>query len=93
MYVMILNGKLHTSKLQKLVSNRIFHKEEKERKILHMYGSRKKCKNQFPFTKQKLHSFNEIFFDKNDCNENVVFSWTYWDLARTNKTPESVHFI
>ena len=29
MYVMILNGKLHTSKLQKQVSNRIFHKEEK----------------------------------------------------------------
>ena len=31
MYVMILNGKLHTSKLQKEVSNRIFHKKEKER--------------------------------------------------------------
>ena len=34
MYVMVLNGKLHTSKLQKQVSNRIFHKEEKERKVL-----------------------------------------------------------
>ena len=31
MYVMIQNGKLHTSKLQKQVSNRIFHKEENER--------------------------------------------------------------
>ena len=39
MYVMILNGKLHTSKLQKLLSNRIFHKEEKERKVLHIYVS------------------------------------------------------
>ena len=37
MYVMILNGKLHTSKLQKLVSNRIFHKEEKEKKVLLIY--------------------------------------------------------
>ena len=34
---MILNGKLHMSKLQKLVSNRIFHKEEKERKVLDIY--------------------------------------------------------
>ena len=33
MYVMILNGKLHTSKLQKQVSNRIFHKKERERKL------------------------------------------------------------
>ena len=33
MYVMILNGKLHTSKHQKQVSNRIFHKEERERKL------------------------------------------------------------
>ena len=37
MYVMILNGKLHTSKHQKQVSNRIFHKEEKERKVLDIY--------------------------------------------------------
>ena len=58
-----------------------------------MYSSRKKCKNQFPITKWKLCSFNKISFDKNDCNENLVFSWTYWDSARTNKTPESVHFI
>ena len=62
-------------------------------KKMYMYGSRKKCKNQFPITKRKLCSFNDICFDENDCNENSVFSWTYWDLARTNKTLESVHFI
>ena len=37
MYVMILNGKLHMSKLLKQISNRIFHKEEKERKVLDIY--------------------------------------------------------
>ena len=37
MYVMILNGKLHMSKLQKQVSNRIFHKEEKERERSYIY--------------------------------------------------------
>ena len=31
MYVMIQNGKLHTSKHQKQVSYRIFYKEEKEK--------------------------------------------------------------
>ena len=45
------------------------------------------------YHKQKLHSFNEVCFDENDCNENSVFPWTYWDLAGTNETPESVHFI
>ena len=46
MYIMILNGKLHTNKLQKLVSNRIFHKEEKERKVLDICF--------FNFTRKKL---------------------------------------
>ena len=51
------------------------------------------CKNRFPITKQKLRSNNKICFDENDCNENLVFLWTYWDMARTNKTSESAHFI
>ena len=42
---------------------------------------------------QKLRSNNKICFDENDCSETLVFSWTYWDLVRTNKTPEFVHFI
>ena len=42
---------------------------------------------------RKLRSNNKICFDENDCNETSVFSWTYWDLARTNKTSEYVHFI
>ena len=42
---------------------------------------------------RKLCSKNKICFDENDCNENLVFSWTYWDLDRTNETSESVHFI
>ena len=33
MYVMILNGNLHMSKHQKKLSNRIFDKEERERKL------------------------------------------------------------
>ena len=49
-----------------------------------MNGSRKMCKNQFPITKLKLHWSNKNWFDENDCNKNSVFSWTYWDLARTN---------
>ena len=45
MYVMILNGKLHTSKFQKQVSNRIFHKEEKERERSYICMVLRKCAN------------------------------------------------
>ena len=37
MHVIIQNFKLHMNKLQKQVSDWIFHKEESERKVLHIY--------------------------------------------------------
>ena len=43
MNVMILNGKLHMSQLQKQVSNRIFHKEEKERERSYIWMVLGKC--------------------------------------------------
>ena len=46
---MILNGKLHMIKLQKQVSNRIFHKEEKERERSYICTVLGKCaKIDFP---------------------------------------------
>ena len=36
MYAMIQNGKLYMSKHEKQISYRIFYKEEKERKLLHI---------------------------------------------------------
>ena len=54
---------------------------EGERKVLHMCSSRKMCKTWFPITKQQRNLFWQEW-----CNENLVFSWTYWDLARTNET-------
>ena len=51
------------------------------------------CKNRFPITNWMQCWSNKNYFDENDCNKNLLFSWTYLDLARTNETLESVHFI
>ena len=81
MYVMILNGKLHMSKLQKLVSNRIFQ----ERKVLHI------CLFKIlPFFKFVPHGFLwSLIFEIL-----LVHNWYLnLQLDRNINSPPIAHFI